>query len=108
MRSSLGFVLLFTIATSTVLCQECEYESFLDAISGNIFSDTSIFKQAVKLSGYEVWFVFDTPNALNELVSLSAQFGHKDPCFIILCVKIPYSRGINASRLKRGVMSVAG
>ena len=35
----------------------CEYEnrSFVDAIPGNsIFGDTSIFKQAIKLSGYEV------------------------------------------------------
>jgi hypothetical protein len=33
----------------------CDVSSFLDAIPGSsIFSDTSIFKQAIKLSGYEV------------------------------------------------------
>jgi hypothetical protein len=57
--------LLVTISVPLVLGQECEYESFLDAISGNIFGDTSIFKQAVKLSGYEVWFDFEAANALN-------------------------------------------
>lgn len=34
--------------------QECEYESFLDAIPGDIFGDTSIFKTAIKISGYQV------------------------------------------------------
>eukprot|EP00889_Picochlorum_renovo_P003980 jgi/Picre1/31010/NNA_006368.t1 len=33
--------------------QECEYESFLDAIPGDIFGDTSIFKTAIKISGYQ-------------------------------------------------------
>lgn len=34
--------------------QECEFESFLDAIPGDIFGDTSIFKTAIKISGYQV------------------------------------------------------
>jgi hypothetical protein len=38
----------------TAVAQECEYSSFLDAIPGNIFGDTSIFKTAIKLSGYQV------------------------------------------------------
>lgn len=62
---SLALALYFTISIPVVLSQECEYDSFLDAISGNIFGDTSIFKQAVKLSGYQVWFDFDAANALN-------------------------------------------
>ncbi|KAI8107240.1 hypothetical protein M9434_001883 [Picochlorum sp. BPE23] len=33
--------------------QECEFESFLDAIPGDIFGDTSIFKTAIKISGYQ-------------------------------------------------------
>ncbi len=35
--------------------EPCGVGSFLDAIPGSsIFSDTSIFKEAIKLSGYEV------------------------------------------------------
>ena len=32
----------------------CEYASFLDALPGGAFGDTSFFKLAVKLSGYQV------------------------------------------------------
>lgn len=61
LRSVLALVV--TISIPIVLAQECEYESFLDAISGNIFGDTSIFKQAVEISGYKVWFDFQVTNA---------------------------------------------
>ena len=45
--------LLFCFA-SNAHAQECQYASFLDALDGGIFSDTSFFKQAVEISGYKV------------------------------------------------------
>ena len=57
LRLVLAFCIVNFVAISN--CQEpaaetCEYASFLDALPGGTFGDTSFFKMAVKLSGYQV------------------------------------------------------
>lgn len=49
--------LVFVTKILAIFCQEqpaCEYESFVDALPGGVFGDTSFFKTALKLSGYQV------------------------------------------------------
>ena len=53
-RILLVCVLVSVVCVPRAVGQECEYESFLDAIPGDIFGDTSIFKTAIKISGYQV------------------------------------------------------
>jgi hypothetical protein len=54
---NLFIALLFITKILAIFCQEqpaCEYASFLDALPGGVFGDTSLFKLALKLSGYQV------------------------------------------------------
>jgi len=51
----LYIVFICACAGGLAVAQECEFSSFLDAIPGNIFGDTSIFKTAIKISGYQVY-----------------------------------------------------
>jgi hypothetical protein len=45
-------IALTSFSTGTTAQETCPYNSFLDALPGGIFADTSMFKLAVKLSGY--------------------------------------------------------
>ena len=59
----------------------CGFGSFLDAIPGSsIFSDTSIFKEAIKLSGYEVRldaFATDTSGSNSDPPSKKRSLNHR-------------------------------
>lgn len=48
----LRFIALFLGLLASAAAQDCQYNSFLDALGGGIFGDTSIFKTAVNLAGY--------------------------------------------------------
>jgi hypothetical protein len=57
-------ILVSIFSVPRAVGQDCEYESFLDAIPGDIFGDTSIFKTALKISGYQVRLALFHWNAL--------------------------------------------
>eukprot|EP00890_Picochlorum_soloecismus_P006328 jgi/Picsp_1/6697/NSC_04039-R1_hypothetical protein CHLNCDRAFT_144241 [Chlorella variabilis] len=52
-RYTIYLVFICACAGGIAFAQDCEYSSFLDAIPGNVFGDTSIFKTAIKISGYQ-------------------------------------------------------
>lgn len=57
-RQGLAVLLLAVLAAgqdpAPAAPTDCPYNSFLDALPGGTFGDTSIFKTAVKLAGFEV------------------------------------------------------
>lgn len=57
----LRFMALFLGLLASAAAQDCQYNSFLDALGGGIFGDTSIFKTAVNLAGYGVRIDFKFP-----------------------------------------------
>ena len=56
----LRFIALLLGFLASASAQDCQYNSFLDALDGGILGDTSIYKTAISLAGYKV-SIFENP-----------------------------------------------